>query len=126
MEESSTPAALLLSSTTQLGNNVSQEATSYNMFYLKIFVHQKPEGKNVTFLLGECMTGAGGEGGPRGIFLLILKHSYSITFLHLCAENKGLNQFCLLESWRFHWIFLHFHHTDDPLFGPRVESHSLL
>ena len=27
----------------------------------------------ITFRLGECITGAGGEGGPRGIFLLILK-----------------------------------------------------
>lgn len=26
----------------------------------------------VTFLVGECITGAGGEGGPLGIFLLIL------------------------------------------------------
>lgn len=26
-----------------------------------------------TFLVGECNTGAGGEGGPLGIFLLILK-----------------------------------------------------
>lgn len=28
--------------------------------------------KSITFLLGECITGAGGDGGPRGIFLLIL------------------------------------------------------
>lgn len=27
-----------------------------------------------TFLLGECITGAGGDGGPRGIFLLILNN----------------------------------------------------
>lgn len=26
-----------------------------------------------TFLLGECMTGAGGDGGPLGIFLFVLK-----------------------------------------------------
>jgi len=26
----------------------------------------------VTFLVGECNTGAGGEGGPRGILVLIL------------------------------------------------------
>ena len=26
-----------------------------------------------TFLLGECITGAGGDGGPLGIFLLVLK-----------------------------------------------------
>lgn len=29
----------------------------------------------VTFLVGECITGAGGDGGPRGIFLLILLKS---------------------------------------------------
>lgn len=33
----------------------------------------------ITFRLGECMTGAGGEGGPRGIFLLILKHKSKHT-----------------------------------------------
>jgi len=27
----------------------------------------------VTFLVGECITGAGGEGGARGIFVLSLK-----------------------------------------------------
>lgn len=32
----------------------------------------------------------------------------------------------LLETWRLHRILLHFHHADDPLFGTRVESHSLL
>lgn len=26
----------------------------------------------VVFLVGECITGAGGDGGPRGIFLLVL------------------------------------------------------
>ena len=26
-----------------------------------------------TFLLGECITGAGGDGGPLGIFLFTLK-----------------------------------------------------
>lgn len=34
-----------------------------------------------TFLLGECMTGAGGDGGPRGIFLLILLENTNIEFL---------------------------------------------
>lgn len=28
-----------------------------------------------TFLLGECITGAGGDGGPLGIFLFILKEN---------------------------------------------------
>lgn len=32
----------------------------------------------VTFLVGECSTGAGGDGGPLGIFLLILKKALSI------------------------------------------------
>ena len=27
---------------------------------------------SLTFLVGECITGAGGEGGPRGTFLLML------------------------------------------------------
>lgn len=35
-----------------------------------------------TFLLGECMTGAGGDGGPRGIFLLILLENTNIEFPH--------------------------------------------
>ena len=26
-----------------------------------------------TFLVGECSTGAGGEGGPRGILVFVLK-----------------------------------------------------
>ena len=26
----------------------------------------------IVFLVGECITGAGGDGGPRGIFLLVL------------------------------------------------------
>jgi len=29
----------------------------------------------LTFLLGECRTGAGGDGGPLGIFLLILEET---------------------------------------------------
>lgn len=36
------------------------------------------EKKLLAFLVGECRTGAGGEGGPRGIFLLILKKDKSI------------------------------------------------
>ena len=31
--------------------------------------------KFLTFLLGECMTGAGGDGGPRGIFLFTLSQT---------------------------------------------------
>jgi len=27
----------------------------------------------ITFLFGECITGAGGDGGPRGIFLFTLQ-----------------------------------------------------
>lgn len=37
-----------------------------------------------TFLLGECITGAGGEGGPRGIFLLILNN-----------EENNYNQYAI-------------------------------
>ena len=29
--------------------------------------------KSNTFLFGECITGAGGDGGPRGIFLFVLR-----------------------------------------------------
>ena len=32
----------------------------------------------VTFLVGECSTGAGGEGGPRGILVLVLKRGGDI------------------------------------------------
>ena len=32
----------------------------------------------ITFLGGEWRTGAGGEGGPRGIFVLVLKRGGSI------------------------------------------------
>ena len=32
-----------------------------------------------TFLVGECITGAGGEGGPRGTFLLILKYDKELV-----------------------------------------------
>ena len=28
---------------------------------------------SLTFLFGECITGAGGEGGPLGIFLFVLE-----------------------------------------------------
>lgn len=36
----------------------------------------------VTFLVGECMTGAGGDGGPRGIFLLILQSQiFTIVYI---------------------------------------------
>ena len=31
-----------------------------------------------TFLVGECSTGAGGEGGPRGILVLVLNFGGSI------------------------------------------------
>lgn len=39
-----------------------------------------------TFLLGECITGAGGDGGPLGIFLLILKHT-TFTLVKLSSED---------------------------------------
>ena len=32
----------------------------------------------VSFLVGECITGAGGDGGPLGIFLLVLNLGGSI------------------------------------------------
>lgn len=79
MEESSTPAAPWLSSTTKWRNSVRQPE-QYDLLFS--FWRQSTERQEVcritgngTFLLGECITGAGGEGGPRGIFLLILKHT---------------------------------------------------
>jgi hypothetical protein len=43
-----------------------------------------------TFLVGECNTGAGGEGGPRGIFVLILKNN-KFAFLTCvgCGVDSG-------------------------------------
>ena len=39
----------------------------------------------LTLRVGECMTGAGGDGGPRGIFLLILKiHRIMINGWEIC------------------------------------------
>lgn len=32
----------------------------------------------------------------------------------------------LLKSWWLHWIFLHFHHSNDPLFSTWVKSQPLL
>lgn len=52
---------------------------------------------NCTFLLGECITGAGGEGGPRGIFLLILKHTIiPSNFLIYQIAGAGTHRY-----WRF-------------------------
>jgi hypothetical protein len=45
----------------------------------------------LTFLVGECITGAGGEGGPRGIFLLILKHN---QILSACCFNPPASPLC--------------------------------
>lgn len=44
-----------------------------------------------TFRLGECMTGAGGEGGPRGIFLLILKNKIK-------TQPKSVTHFSILAN----------------------------
>ena len=43
----------------------------------------------VSFLVGECMTGAGGDGGPRGIFLLVRNRGGSIgsTWTSTMLEN---------------------------------------
>lgn len=85
----------------------------------------------LTFLLGECITGAGGDGGPRGIFLLILlesqnKHCEFISRFS-CSFWYGVSNIQnILETWGFHGIFLHFHHTDDPLFGTGIKRESLL
>lgn len=76
MEESSIPAALLQSSTTQGAKQCLLKSSPYIVQYISLDVSALKTEDNVTFLLGECMTGAGGEGGPRGIFLLILKQIY--------------------------------------------------
>ena len=55
------------------------ETTPFNMFKCV---------SALTFLLGECITGAGGEGGPRGIFLFVLADREG-----LCVANKTQNVF---------------------------------
>lgn len=86
MEESSTLVAPWLSSTTEGRNcqNIIFFGQRKKLHLDFSIEHQSTEKHNVsnvsancTFLLGECMTGAGGDGGPRGIFLLILKHNYT-------------------------------------------------
>ena len=42
----------------------------------------------LTFLGGECRTGAGGEGGPRGILVLVLNLGGSIG--SLCASTMRI------------------------------------
>lgn len=77
----------------------------------------------VTLRVGECITGAGGEGGPLGIFLLILKKkNISISFLSYYSFYFSLS----LEFRRLNWIHLSLHHSDDPLFGAGIEGLSLL
>ena len=41
----------------------------------------------LTLRVGECITGAGGEGGPRGIFLFILRNKYT-ELGPVCNEIK--------------------------------------
>lgn len=70
--------------------NMFWQATSFWFFNIKWKQNVSNISTNCTFLLGECMTGAGGEGGPRGIFLLILKNTIiAIKFLHHFPQTGG-------------------------------------
>ena len=51
-----------------------------------------------TFLLGECITGAGGDGGPLGIFLFVLK-SRRLFYWHT-TFNYGPEPIHILSK---HW-----------------------
>lgn len=57
-----------------------------NMSQVQWFFKEKMARSNQelwTFLLGECMTGAGGEGGPLGIFLFVLKYRFKCFYIWL-------------------------------------------
>lgn len=120
-EESSTPAALLLSSTTHRGKHIFIEyQTTWNKIKLK--------GKLYLSARGMHDRSRGRRWSTRN---LLIDPETQQCSLNLCryeqkTKTKPFLQLYLLESWGFHWIFLHFHHTDDPLFGPWIESHSLL
>lgn len=92
----------------------------------------------VTFLVGECITGAGGDGGPLGIFLLILQFDRTelLGAINIAPDRVSLSQ-CFpprkvtssrdsLEFRRFQGIDLSLHHSDDPLLRARVERLPLL
>lgn len=51
-------------------------------FYTNNVMNKKHRSRNglLTFLVGECITGAGGDGGPLGIFLLILNKKLYIKW----------------------------------------------
>lgn len=81
--------------------NMFWQATSFWFFNIKWKQNVSNISTNCTFLLGECMTGAGGEGGPRGIFLLILKNTIiAIKFLHHFPQTGGGNyRYWKVSSW---------------------------
>lgn len=96
-EESSTPAAPWLSSTKKENIN-PQLHHSHLDFRPQKAEYQHFFKANSTFLLGECITGAGGEGGPLGIFLFILQQTIiNVTHIHtpfailVEYENTGIN-----------------------------------
>lgn len=98
-----------------------------------------------TFRGGECITGAGGEGGPRGILVFVLeknkkKHRNQATFMRLKLKrswqsktnsiqqreretsqiyknSKTKTGGYSLEFWWLHRIRLLLHHTNDTLLG---------
>lgn len=49
----------------------------------------------VTLRVGECITGAGGEGGPLGIFLLILKIFLPLHIMHQIKMPMHLGKLCI-------------------------------
>ena len=97
-----------------------------------------------TFLVGECMTGAGGEGGPRGIFVFVLRRAEQEK--KSSKNNSGYRNMLrerererererlrereratnLLEAWRLHGVHLAFNHANNPLLCAAVVRHALL
>ena len=67
-----------------------------------------------TFLLGECITGAGGDGGPLGIFLFVLDvQKKFISFNPHCNSLHSVIHCATLIGYEFriNW-------DDHPLFPP--------
>ena len=64
------------------------------------------------------------------LIYMLLENLYMrsrVTLIRLFSANPFSCMFInILKSRWLHWIFLHFHHTNDPLFSTRVKSQSLL
>ena len=48
----------------------------------------------ITFLFGECITGAGGDGGPRGIFLFTLQTKKQTSLTQKYTVKQTCMNFC--------------------------------